>query len=281
MSQNVQQDPLNRSINLSLKNMSMPTDVSTSDLKQQEAINKALIDAGLPQNKLNALISMTKDHLLCNSDCQKERESSRLKRLWEKSQTNVKTAPAQEEIAEKNYYVYDKGYPKYQDLLFDRYSKTAEEMKQSSIEKHKKLVSELKALMANYEVETIYSKKMYDLLKLRKEENKELKRDIDDYLKKTQTSARKVDYENNETSWIKIVRTILFVFYYGLIVIYLLTSDYFIAEKYKSIRIWLLILCYFIFPWLLNWIIIQFYYMKKYIEHLFTVRPHKNVYEDI
>ena len=260
--------------------MSQPDlDSSPYDLKIQQMIDSTLNKAGLPQNKLNGLIAMAQDSLMCNKECQKARESNRLKQIWETSQTNLKTAPLQVEIAEKNYYIFDKGYPQYQDLLFDRYSKTAQEMKESSLVKHKALLDELNVLMTNYDAATIYSVRMHELLKLRKKENKQLKGEIDDYLKTTQTAARKVDYTTMESSWISTVRKGLLFLYYSLFVVYILASDYFITEKYKDKKVWLMIVLYLIFPYFLNWIIIQLYYLKNYLYNLFTTRPFKNVYE--
>ena len=122
---------------------------------------------------------------------------------------------------------------------------------------------------------------MHELLRLRKKENKKLRDSIDTYIGTTQTDARKVDYSNNETTWISTVGTVLKYLYYSLFVIYLLISDYFRTEKYKDKKAWLLIVCYLIFPYFLNWIIIQFYYLKDYIHHVFTTRPFKNVYQNI
>jgi hypothetical protein len=251
------------------------------DIQQQDAINNALISAGLPQNKLNGLISMAQDHLLCDSACQKERTSNKLKKIWDNAKINLRTAPEQVENAEKNYYIYDKGYAKYQDLLFDRYSKSAEEMKQSSIIKHDELVSKLKTLMKTYDAETIYSKRMNELLRLRKNENKQLKDDINNYIGTVQTNERKVDYENIDSSWISTIRTVLIYIYYFLFVLYFIISDYFITEKYKSIKVWIYIVCYLIFPYFLNWIVVQLYYIKNYIYHKFTMRSYKNAYKNI
>ena len=222
--------------------------MSSNDIKIQQIVDKAINQAGLPQIKLNGLIAMAKDHLMCNTDCQKARESARLKQIWAAAQSNLITAPSQEEIAEKNYYVYDKGYPHYQDLLFDRYSKNAQEMKESSLQKHKTLLKELNTLMTNYDAETIYSIRMHELLKLRKKENKHLRDEIDDYLKITQTAARKADYTTMESTWISKVRTGLLFFYYSLLIVYLLISDYFITEKYKDVKVWLMIVLYLILP---------------------------------
>lgn len=282
---NITQDIINQKVNNNLKNNAKINDDNLTstleDIQQQDAINNALINSGLPQNKLNGLISMAQDHLLCDSSCQKERTSNKLKKIWDNAKINLRTAPEQVEIAEKNYYIYDKGYGKYQDLLFDRYSKTAEEMKQISTIKHKELINELNTLMKTYDAETIYLKRMNELLRLRKDENKELKDSINNYIGRVQTNERKVDYENIETSWISTIRTLLVYLYYIILILYFVVSDYFITEKYKSIKLWIYIVLYLIFPYFLNWIIIQLYYIRNYIYHVFTNRPLKNAYKYI
>ena len=279
MSQNVQQDLINKNVNSNLKNNDLGN--SSNDIKQQDAINDALVKSGLPQNKLNGLISMVQDHLLCDGACQKQRTAENLKKLWDNSENNLKTAPEQVEIAEKNYYVYDKGYPKYQDLLFDRYSKTAAEMKAASIQKNNDFVNQINVSIKSYEDATIYLKRMYELLEIKSDENTRLKDDIDAYIGTVQTNDRKVDYASGETSWIGTVRTVLTFIYYSLLVIYFLISDYFTSEKYKSKKVWFLLVAYIAFPYFLNWIIVQLYYLIKYTTHKFQLRPYKNVYTKI
>jgi len=282
MSENVQQDIMNKLINMNLKNIPVTSATgSVNDVQHQNAINDALVKSGLPENKINGLISMVKDRLLCDSACQKQQTANKLKKIWDDSENNLKTAPTQVEIAEKNYYVYDKGYPKYQDLLFDRYSKTAEEMKSASIEKHKEYVNQVDLRIKIYDTGRTYLTRMYELLELKLEENKKLKNDIDHFIGTVQTNERKVDYSTIETTWISRVRTFELFIYYTLIVIYFLTSDFFAVERYKSKKTWFLIVLYLVFPYFLNWIIIQLYYLKKYIIHLFTTRPYKNAYENI
>ena len=128
MSQNCSQDTINAEVNKRLKNSLS----STSDLQQQTAINQALADAGLPQNKINSLIELAKERLMCDSACQKEKKSAELKKKFTSAQKNLRDAPEEVSLAEKNYYVFSQGYPAYEDMLFDRYSKTAEEMKKKT-----------------------------------------------------------------------------------------------------------------------------------------------------
>ena len=81
MSQKCSQDTINAEVNKRLKNSLS----STSDLQQQAAINQALTDAGLPQNKINSLIELAKERLMCDSACQKEKKKRRIKEKTIKS----------------------------------------------------------------------------------------------------------------------------------------------------------------------------------------------------
>ena len=74
-----------------------------SDLKNQQDLDNALIDAGLPQNKLNGLVAMISDKLICDSACQAQRNGDSLKKKWDLAQNNLKLAPERVDIAEKNY----------------------------------------------------------------------------------------------------------------------------------------------------------------------------------
>ena len=52
-----------------------------------------------------------------------------------------------------------------------------------------------------------------ELLRIKLGENEDLKRDIDQYLAQTQTSGRKVIYEDRGRDWLTTVRKIMLFFY--------------------------------------------------------------------
>ena len=89
-------------------------------LQEQSLIDKTLINAGLPQNELSSLIALAKDKLSCDSDCQQKRSAEEYKKKWELAKKHYKEAPEQIALAEKNYYIYDKGYPAYKEMLYGK-----------------------------------------------------------------------------------------------------------------------------------------------------------------
>jgi hypothetical protein len=78
--------------------------------------------------------------------------------------------------------------------------------------------------------------------------------------------------------WVNVNRSFLLFIYYTLFVYYLFVSDYFASSKYKDIKVWLLILAYFIFPHLINWITKVLFAIYDYIGYVFSTRKYKNVF---
>ena len=277
MSQKCSQDTINAEVNKRLKNSLS----STSDIQQQAAINQALTDAGLPQNKINSLIELAKERLMCDSACQKEKKSAELKKKLSKAQSNLHDAPEDVSLAEKNYYVYAKGYPAYEDMLFDRYSKTAEELKKKSIQKHKKLMEEIDTYISDYKAEMIYSKRMKELLKVRIKENKILRREIEDDIAVIQTNDRRVTYEDKEVDSAGTVRKSLRFLYYFMLVLWILLGDFFPKARYASLKTWGLMAIYIAFPFALNKIIELIYSIMGQVSYIIDNKGPKNVYASL
>ena len=277
MSQKCSQDTINAEVNKRLKDSLS----STSDLQQQMAINQALTDAGLPQNKINSLVELAKERLMCDSACQKEKKSAELKKKFATAQTNLKDAPEEVSLAEKNYYVFAKGYPAYEDMLFDRYSKTAEELKTKSVHKHKNFMQEVDTYISDYKAETIYSKRMRELLKVRTEENKRLRREIENDIAVVQTNDRRVTYEDEELGSAESTRKVLSYVYYLLLVLWILMGDFFPKARYSSLKTWGLIVVYIVFPFVLNKIVQLTYSITGQISYVIGNKFPKNVYTSL
>ena len=218
------------------------------NLQEQALIDKTLISAGLPENKINSLIALAADKLMCDGDCQQKRSSANYKQVWELAKKNYENAPEDIRQAEKNYYVFDKGYPAYQDMLYDRYAKTAAEFKKTSNEKYKKVNEEILQLIDTNDTSTTYLKRMNELLRIKLGENEQLTKDIDQFLAQTQTSGRKVIYEDRGRDWLTTVRKIMLFFYFSLLVGYIILGSFIPNQLYKQWKVWLYIAMYIAFP---------------------------------
>jgi len=271
-------DSISNNINNLLKNSGAQS-ATSGDLQQQNLINSTLISAGLPQNKINDLIAVARDKLMCDSDCQKQRTGDAYKKQWDLAKKNYENAPEEIRLAEKNYYLYDKGYGAYKDMLYDRYSNTAAEFKLSSNKKHDELQTEIQELLANYNSGTIYLKRMNELLKIKLEEKEELAKKIDDYIGYTETNGRKVIYEDRERDGLTMYRKgLLYLFF--LIVLFYIVFGKFIPEKiYKKRKAWIILALFIIIPYFLIDRVVKMIYALYHYVNSWTLR--KNVYKKL
>jgi hypothetical protein len=252
---------------------------SSADLNQQNLIDKALVDAGLPQNKLNSLIDSINDNVMCDTACQQQRTGDKYKQKWELAKKKYKQAPEEIRLAEKNYYVYDKGYTAYNDMLFDRYAKTAAEFKATSNAKHEKVNAEIQELIDAHSTGGGYLQRMNDLLRIKLKEQERLKREIDQYMKRTQTNGRKVVYEDRARNGLGTIYYILLFLHFALLVLYIVFGRFIPTKAYADWKTWLLIALYISFPFFLLPSIIWFiYFLINYIK---SWRLPKNIYRHL
>lgn len=274
-------DTISNNINNLLKNSGVQSTATASsgDLQQQDLINKALVSAGLPQNKINDLITMARDKLMCNPECQKKRKGDAYKQKWDLAKKNYKKAPEEILQAEKNYYLYDKGYGAYKEMLYDRYAKTAAEFKTSSNKKHAELKEELDELLNNYDAGTIYLKRMNELLKIKLAEKEELEKKIDNYIGYTETNGRKVIYEDRARDSLTFYRQGLLYLFFFIVIFYIVFGNFIPDKMYKKWHVWLVFLMFIVVPYfLIDWTVKMLFAIYHYAKswHL-----RKNVYKNL
>lgn len=244
-------DTISNNINNLLKNSGTSSGASSGDLQQQDLINKALISAGLPNNKINDLVAMARDKLTCNPACQQQRKGDAYKQKWDLAKKNYQNAPEEIKQAEKNYYLFDKGYGAYKEMLYNRYSKTAAEFKTSSNKKHADLQEELQTILNNYESGTTYLKRMNELLKIKLQEKEELSKKIDAYIGFTETSGRKVIYEDRERDTLTLYRKLLNYLFFIIVILYIVFGSFIPDKAYTHWQVWLILFMFVIIPYFL------------------------------
>jgi hypothetical protein len=272
-------DTISHSINSLMQNIGNGNGASSGDLQQQDLINKALISAGLPQNKLNDLIAQTKDKLMCNPECQKQRQGDAYKQKWDLAKKNYKAAPEEIRQAEKNYYIFDKGYGAYKDMLYDRYSKTAAEFKTASNKKHANVQAEIQELLDNYTAGTIYLKRMNEFLKIKLQEKEDLRHDIDAYTGFTETSGRKVIYENRERDSLTMYRQVITYLFFAFVLLFIVFGKFIPNKMYKQWPVWLLLALFLLLPYFLIDKLVKIIFALY--NYLTSWQLRKNVYTNI
>jgi len=227
--------------------------------------------------QVNKLLAEANEKISCGPDCQELRKRQNLEQIYSNAEKNVSAAPEELAEAEKNYYVYTKGENYYRNMMRDRYKKNAVEEGIKLTNDHNNLIAELQDLLKEYTDQSIYTKRMGDLLDKYLNENKKLENKEDTYLKDVHTSDRKTFYENQQITSIQKWNKALFIMYWIMFTVYALIV--LIGQgQYKDIRTWITIVVFILFPFVISHILIG---IKKVFDSINQVIFPRNVYKKL
>lgn len=263
------------SIGLNIMKQLQNTLPSSSDIQNQNDINQSLINAGLPINKINSLIQLTKDKIMCDSNCQRDRKAQELRKTFYNAEQNLSKAPCEVTEAEKNFYVYTKGEKGYEDMMLTKYTKQASKLKEEAILKHKELVNELYTLIYNYKTDKTNLSRLNELMSIRLEENEKLKKIIYDNTGIANTNDRRVVYEDRAMNWLTTVRKSLVYCLILIFALYIIFGDFFRNQRYKKVRTWLTFLAFILYMWNIDRLSQLTFFIVYKIKSFYTkVAPH-------
>lgn len=193
---------------------------SPTDAANNQKISDLVASMGLPSSKMNGVISNLQSMINCDTECQKAKTAADLRRAWMNAKQVELSAPENVSEAEKKYYVFTKGEVGYKDMLVNRYRKVANAKRGKAEKNHEELMNELETLTKDYEAEDSTLMRMRELLRVRLNENKEIRKAIDDDVAAVQTNDRRVVYENWAGEWLGKVRALIKSIYWVLLVFY-------------------------------------------------------------
>jgi len=130
----------------------------------------------------------------------------------------------------------------------------------------------------------IYEKhynRMVELSDTRRNENKQLIKDVDSSNLLVNTNKRRVVYEKREFGGLQTYRIVLLIAFYLLLVIYLIFGNFFSSRLYRN-RLFLFIfvpLC--VSPFIIKYVVRLLYYITRKINYFLDNRAPKNVYVNI
>jgi hypothetical protein len=222
----------------------------------------------------NALVSQAKDTLICNTDCQNQKQAETLKQTYENSKANLASAPAQVQTAEKNYVLFTEGETAYNTLETDQLQKKAQEISNMFTQNFNNEVTKINSLIETYSGLLINFRNIVDLYIQYKTENIELAKQLKYETNDVLTNERKTFYEDQNIDSLK------YYYYYFLFVIYVIFVLCFVAFSffYPSQSSWVmkifLFICFIILPFVSSWILATIIYL---LYRLYNLLP-KNVY---
>ena len=150
--------------------------------------------------------------------------------------------------ASKNYYMYGSNTST-ATMIYDPLASTPDLFKQSSEEKYKTVYQGVYSSINELSYNETYLSNMNNLFKKTQEENIKLKKEIEYYLKQTDTDERKTMYENNSYTGLLPYTYILLFIYFSLLAYYIFFSNFLKDKLYLSDKIGLAIFIYILFPY--------------------------------
>ncbi len=245
------------------------------------------INSGSSDSSSSRIVNNLKNMITCNptTDCYKTNRNAYLLEKYNKANLNHISAPIDLSRAEKNYYVFNEGNiggeEAYNSLIIDRFSNTAKELEKNSIDKQQEFMGNVSQLLKQYQAAVLFKAHTNNLLKMRENEQHDLIKNINYYKKITQTSERKVVYQNKNMDTLYIYRRFMVFIFYGAIVCFIVFGNFIPDQLYKKYSVWLVIIILAIFPIILNIIIMWLFTLYDTVSYWFSEIPQKDVYSNL
>jgi hypothetical protein len=225
-------------------------------------------------DEFNLLVSHASEALVCDSECQYQKQAANLKQIYENAQSNLASAPNQLEVAEKNYIVFTQAQSAYNNLQNKKLQEKAEKITNEFKENFNKEVVQTNSLINSYNRLISNFSNVVDLYIQLKSENMELFEALKDKTGDVLTNERKIYYEDQN------INNLSLVYFYFLLVVYVICTGCFIIFYfiYPSTSNWKTIIA-FIFVFILlpfgsTWILANIIYL---FNEIYKLLP-KNVY---
>ena len=226
-------------------------------------------------NKFNSFINQASNAIMCDSNCQKQKQADLLKQKFQTAQANLATAPGQLQVAERNYVTLTQGASAYSDLQDQQLSEEATKIADQINELITAAVADITTDISSYNGLLINFKNVVELHHKYNTENikleKKLKNEIDDVSK----NDRKTYYENQEIDNLKYYYTYFFMFIYSICVICFVVFGFIYPSQTTVIKRLFIFIGLIILPFISTWILGT---IVKFIYYLYSLLP-TNVYK--
>lgn len=170
---------------------------------------------------------------------------------------------------------------KYHGVLYQKYKDTSDKINLNAAAQHEQNMKELTTLNMYYSSQEAYSKRMYNLLDMKTQENKDLLLELEKLKHSGTTNDRKAVYEISASEDVLSARKIMYYIYYLSFILYLVFGRYFQDEKYRSVMVWIFMILYLSLPYYINYISNALIYLYRQIIYIMDNRLPKNVYTGI
>ena len=228
-------------------------------------------------DKFNAMIDKASQAVTCDANCQKQKTSEELKQKYENAQTNLATAPNDVYVSRKNYIVYDKGLPVYDELIDSELLKKAQEL---STYFKTNFDDESQNILFNVETYNgllINLTNVFELYLKYKKENVELFKKLQDETSDILTNDRKTYYQDQGIDNLKFIyHYVILTIYVIAVLCYVVFSFIYPSNLSMLLRIVILILM-ILLPFFSTWILGKIIEIIHNIYYLLPKNAHKQM----
>jgi len=238
------------------------------------------VDAKNLAVKMNATLSQLSNRLSCDKECQHNKKVKELKQKLDTAKYNEINSEHLLQEAEDNYLKTLLGQ-KYDMHVATKNSKLLEEKKNTSKPIFKDSLEKFEELSGYVEQQEAVLVTLATQLVNEENKKKELTDLIDEIKNSSSTNIRKYYYETQQQEWIDGVRDILYYVYFGILIAYILLSNFLWKDGYKNIKVWVLIIVYAGLPYFLNRITGLLFWLYHKILYAFANKLPKDAYYDL
>jgi hypothetical protein len=227
--------------------------------------------------QVDSALADSANSLTCGPDCQSQENIKTLKQLYLDAELNLKTAPENLTVAEKNYLVSVLGEDGYSDYITTRLTVQANEIGDKITASFNKVVSESTNLSNTYE--TLYTNYDYleDLYENYYTINTNLKKDINKATGDVVTNDRKTYYETQNNNYLK-NWYVVYKFIYIVIIIVFIIFLFVKKSEYSFVSRVLILIFFILYPIYITKTV--FWIWNKIILRIWELLP-SNIYKSI
>ena len=247
----------------------------------QQSFNKMNTDGILKnqqisQDKINELLEKTAESMVCGPSCQRQKISDELKQKYLDAKTNIQTAPINLEETKKNFYVYTKGRPYYDNMKEEELKQTVNNISTLIINNFNDELSNTNTMNSYLNTALINSSNTEDLLNEYLNKNKMLKLKLRETHGDILTNDRKTYYETEAYDRLVLWYRLLWYIYYITIII-LILSLILSENKLNNVSKIIIVILLVFYPYYISYIIKWFYENYQWMKSKIP----KNIYNDL
>ena len=225
--------------------------------------------------QLNSLINMANEKIMCDANCQKNKQVSGLYKEYLNAQNNYLNGPEQVLIAQKNYYTKEFGTSEYNNLNKEQLTIVSDIISEKLSKQFKEKINWAYKLNNIYNTDYINSQNTKDLYNYYIDKNKNVSFKVTEASSDIFTNDRKAYYESLQLEDLEWWYTIE-ISIYALTVLAFIVFSIFGASVVSRFRLFATIIFIILYPFISTFLGLKILFVVNWVYSFFP----KNVYLD-